>query len=59
MQFTKKEADIIDDFEIFFTKMINSFNDFARPEFSKIRIVSKKRYEDDLEDEMRQKKMSI
>jgi hypothetical protein len=53
LAFTKKETDMIEEFELYFHRVVNSFNDFNRPEFSKIRVISKKRYEDDLEEEIR------
>jgi hypothetical protein len=59
IDFTKKESEIIEDFEVYFHRLITSFNDFNRPEFSKIKVVSKKRYAEDLEEETRQKKMTI
>jgi len=42
---------MITDFEVFFENMISSFNGFNRPEFSKVRVVTQKRYEEDLEEE--------
>jgi hypothetical protein len=44
---------MIEEFENYYNKLVTTFNDFNRPEFSKIKIVSKKRYEEDLEEEMR------
>lgn len=53
LQFNKREDDIIEDFEKFFDNMVISLNSFNRPEFSNIKIISKKRYEEDLEEEAR------
>ena len=44
MVFTKKESEMVEDFEYFFERLVSSFNDFNRPEFAKIKIVSRKRY---------------
>lgn len=38
---------------MFFNKLINAANNFNRPEFSKVKVVSKRRYEDELEEETR------
>jgi hypothetical protein len=60
LEFTKREQDILEDFEMMFYRTVRSFNDlFARPEFCKVKLVSKKRYEADLEEEQRLKKLNI
>ena len=59
LAFSKRESEMLEEFELYFYRLVGSFNDFNRPEFSKIRVISKKRYEEDLEEELRQKKMTI
>lgn len=59
LEFTKKESDIIDEFEMHYIRIVTTFNEFTRPEFSKVKVVSKKRYEGDLEEEARLKKLNI
>jgi hypothetical protein len=50
----------VEDFDQFILRTINSFNDFmVRPEFSKVKVISKKRYEGDLEEEARLKKLNV
>ena len=60
LEFSKREKDTIDDFEEWIVRTIRSYNNcMPRPEFSKVKVVSKKRYEADLEEEQRLKKLNI
>ena len=45
-------------FERHLDSLINSFNDFVRPEFCKVKQISTKKYEADMEDEKRARKFS-
>ena len=59
LDFTKKENELLDDFDAYFQNLVTTFNEFPRPEFAKIKLISKKRYEADLEEEARLKKLNI
>ena len=60
LEFTKRENDILQEFDLFFHRTVTSFNDFfVRPEFANVKVVSKKRYEADLEEETRLKKLNV
>jgi hypothetical protein len=59
LDFVKKESDIIEEFEMYFNRLVQSFNGTVRPEFSKVKVVTKKRYEGDIEEENRMKKLNI
>ena len=39
IRFAKEKRDILAEFEMFFDRIVNSFENFRRPEFSKVRQV--------------------
>jgi hypothetical protein len=60
LQFTKPQEEIMDEFDSYIQRTITSFNDFLpRPEFVKVKVVSQARYEEELEEEQRMKKLNI
>lgn len=60
LEFSKREQDIIEEFELWFLRTVTSFNQFlVRPEFANVKVISKKRYEGDLEEEARLKKLNV
>ncbi len=59
IDFVKKESEILEEFDMYFNRLIQSFNGTVRPEFAKVKLVSKRRYEGDNEEETRMKKLNI
>ena len=60
LEFTKRETDILEDFDAYILNTLGSLNDFLpRPEFAKVNVLSVKRYEGELEEEARLKKLNI
>jgi hypothetical protein len=52
LTFSKTSEQIIWDFETFFDLLVNSMNDVSRPEFCKIKVVTKKIYDRDQADKL-------
>jgi len=60
LDFTKKEAEILEDFDLFVLQTLDCLNDLLpRPEFAKVDVLSENRYEAQLEEEARLKKLNI
>ena len=60
LEFSRREQSILDEFDLMFDNMVTSCNEnFIRPEFCKIKVVCKEQYADDLEEELRVRRLNF
>lgn len=51
LEFNKSDEQILHAFEEFFEDLVVSFNDFSRPEFCKIQVYTRKKYEYEMQEQ--------
>jgi len=59
LDFNRKEGEILEEIDLWFDRVVKSFNDFIRPEFAKVKLVSRHKYEEELEEEARLRKLNF